>query len=850
MTQLSLPRAVLFRLLVVFYAAVTVPYGAMWMYQYQVQTASGDLGLTSQYSDSEHALVVSAVDKGSAAAQAGLEAGDRLVEVNGDPLDTRARYNTYERTGVEDGVDLTVRRGDALPFHVTAHPQGIMGFSVRGAVQRSLFKILTLYPVVFLGISLTVLALRPADRDAWLMAGLFASFISIPEFPRDFGGLSPPFAAFARAYRAAALGGFPVFFYGFFAVFPVRSPLDRLVPWLKWAILAGWIIFTGPNLGIGGPDVSPAWLRQWVGESAADALRLAYLFAGTPFGVLSLMWNAVSAQSVDARRKARVLITGTVVGVGPVFIEPLARTLGGWQVTPWLYALTVFVSFVFPLSFAYAVVRHRVLDLPVLLRRSARYLLVRRGSLVLIGILGTTATAVFAASFSRMFHVDVNVAIAVGAGFGFMLALGSSELIRRASTRIDRAFFRSAYDATAILEGLAERIPGVSSPQALASLLEQEISEALHPKAMVVYLADSDGLLQARATTWSVPPPAVPVDRPWLRDFSKRGRPWDVSASSQEAPPRFLAEAGAECLVPIQGKARTLLGLIVLGPRVSEETYSSDDKRLLQSVANQAGIALENIQLAVEIAERLDAERQAARELDIARQVQSRLFPQRQPSLKTLDYAGGCVQARRVGGDYYDFVELGPGRVGLVIADISGKGIAGALLMANLQANLRGQYAMAADDLPRLLASVNQLFYESTADNQYATLFFADYSDDTRRLRYANCGHFPPYLRHADGTWEELGPTAMVLGMFPKWSTTICERELKPGDTLVMYTDGVIDAMNAREEEFGTEHLFPIVDAHPELPASALVGAVQDAVQRFTHGPLIDDVTVVVGRVR
>ena len=162
-------------------------------------------------------------------------------------------------------------------------------------------------------------------------------------------------------------------------------------------------------------------------------------------------------------------------------------------------------------------------------------------------------------------------------------------------------------------------------------------------------------------------------------------------------------------------------------------------------------MALENIALAEKMAERLEAERHAAQEMDIARQVQSKLLPQKMPPLATLEYAGDCLQARAVGGDYYDFLDLGPGRVGFVLADIAGKGISAALLMANLQANLRSQYATALDNLPQLLQSVNRLFYESTEPNNYATLFFATYDDATRRLTYVNCGHNPPVLLRRDG---------------------------------------------------------------------------------------------------
>ena len=136
-------------------------------------------------------------------------------------------------------------------------------------------------------------------------------------------------------------------------------------------------------------------------------------------------------------------------------------------------------------------------------------------------------------------------------------------------------------------------------------------------------------------------------------------------------------------------------------------------------------------------AARLEAERQAAHDLAIAKEVQSRLFPQRHPPLQTLAYVGLCYPARAVGGDYYDFLDLGKGRLGLVVGDIAGKGIAAALLMANLQANLRSQCATAWEQPQRFLRSVNQLFYDNSAENDYATIFFAEYDDETRQLRYS-----------------------------------------------------------------------------------------------------------------
>ena len=166
--------------------------------------------------------------------------------------------------------------------------------------------------------------------------------------------------------------------------------------------------------------------------------------------------------------------------------------------------------------------------------------------------------------------------------------------------------------------------------------------------------------------------------------------------------------------------------------------------------------------------------------------------------------------------------------------------------MANLQANLRSQYAVALEELSRLLQSVNRLFYENTSEESYATLFFADYDDASRRWRYANCGHNPPILMRAGGQVERLAATTTVVGLFTDWECPIREVTLEPGDVLVVYTDGVTEAANADGEEFGEERLLEVVQAHRLVSVGALLKAISAEVQRFSYGEQTDDLTLVV----
>lgn len=247
-------------------------------------------------------------------------------------------------------------------------------------------------------------------------------------------------------------------------------------------------------------------------------------------------------------------------------------------------------------------------------------------------------------------------------------------------------------------------------------------------------------------------------------------------------------------------------------------------------------------------AEKLEAERRTLQELEIAKQVQARLFPQSLPQLKTLEYAGTCIQARQVGGDYFDFLSLGSERLGLVIGDTSGKGIAAALLMANLQANLRSQSAMALDQPQRFLRSVNQLFYENTTDSSYATLVFAEYDDQALRLRYANCGHYSPLLLRHDGTLERLDSTGSVLGLFQKWDCSIQECQLSPGDILALYTDGITESFDNEGQEFGEERLIEALRKNRDHTAQAILAAIVDEVRKFSQHEQHDDITLIVGK--
>lgn len=235
-------------------------------------------------------------------------------------------------------------------------------------------------------------------------------------------------------------------------------------------------------------------------------------------------------------------------------------------------------------------------------------------------------------------------------------------------------------------------------------------------------------------------------------------------------------------------------------------------------------------------------------DIEIAQKVQQKLFPQNTNLLKTAEYAGCCLPAYEVGGDYYDFLDMGPGSMGLVLADVSGKGVAAALLMSNLQGCFRSQ-AMQHASLAELLTEANRLFFASTLPEQYATLFFSHYDDRTCRLHYVNCGHMPPILARSSGTIEYLATNAAVLGLFENWSCTEAILDLQPGDTLVLYSDGITDSGIDRENEFGCNRLTAMIKAGRRQPLHAMIGDIMHESAKHGAPDQTDDMTMAALRV-
>ncbi len=429
-----------------------------------------------------------------------------------------------------------------------------------------------------------------------------------------------------------------------------------------------------------------------------------------------------------------------------------------------------------------------------------------------------------------------------------------SSLSDQIAIALDNSYlFSKAKKKTLEMETLLEVEKSLSSSLNLNELLElilDSLLKVVKYDAVVIFLIDKDKQeiehIKARGFD--------PVLEPDLQLKIGQGLAgWAAKTQRSLIVPdvkkdhRYIearVETQSAMVVPIVSQKR-IIGVFSLE---SDEpnAYGEDDLELLEAFAGLAAISLERARQYEEILEK----RKLEEELSIAKRIQQSFLPHEKPQLYGFDISGINIPSEKVGGDYYDFIPIIENQMGIAIGDVSGKGIPAALIMASFRASLiaeiRNNYAIRS-----IMFKVNNLLFESTASDIYVTAVYGVLDTKNRIFTFANAGHNAPILRHASGEMEYLIEGGVALGMFENLKYEERPLGLSPGDIIVFYTDGVTEARNEGEEEFGTKRLKQVIDDSHQLSASQIQENIYKAVMDFTAGlQEADDLTMMVIKVR
>ncbi len=784
---------------------------------------------------------------GNVAYGGSVRVGDRVIAIDGRPVNGRSALAQAIRAH-QPGQSLLVsveRDGRSVACPIVLRP----------TAQWWVFDVVwnLFMPWVSIALGFWVVAVRPRDVRAWAVLGILAGISQVFRsgsldplgWPSAVGIVSVFYLEIAQHAWGASMLVFGIYF-------PQRWRVDQRMPWLKWlligplAVLAIWDGFLNAAFAVNYTAARAIAVHapQWL-----ELTLMAISISGFFWILGAKIHDSKAPLGPDDQRRVKLLHWGCQAALTPfalVFFSSLIfkhrLPESGFVLVAALMAMALL-----PVTMAYVIVVERALDVRVVVRQGMQYALARGGIRVIQFFLGV-GVIYFSVRLLDSQNIQPFVRYAL-IGIGVVLVVRIRDLSDRVRTWLDRRFFREAYDAERILGELSEQVRAILDTDELLETVMRKIVESLHVERIAVLLPVGGMFRPALATGYSASPElSLSSSGPTVRRLRDTRGPVMIVEKDSDEDGTALKQLDAQLLLPLASK-KELLGFISLGPKRSEEPYSSNDSRLLVMVAAQTGLALENSRLSEAIAHEVSQRELHNREMEIARDVQQRLFPQNLPKVAGLAYAGYCRPALGVGGDYYDFLALTGGQLGLAIADISGKGIPAALLMASLQASVRGE-SQNADDVAKLMTNVNRLVYEVSPASRYATFFYSQFDPGTRRLTWSNGGHNPPILLRGGEVilLETGGP---VVGLFPQ----SCYRQdaivLQAGDLLILYTDGMSEAENPREEEWGEDALIAAARTCADLPPAEMIKSILSAADKFADGaPQHDDMTLVIAQVQ
>ena len=564
-------------------------------------------------------------------------------------------------------------------------------------------------------------------------------------------------------------------------------------------------------------------------------VNLAYILIA--FWLLLMGYRQV--KNPRLRRQVRILLWGIPGAVGTYAVAFILPSLGVWQLPEALrYALAITALLFGAGSIAWSIIRHQFLDVKLIVRQSLVFsissaLLVAVYLLVIIQVSGLIKDAL---------ELDTPL---VDIAFIVLLLVFFQPVKEQIDDVVTRFFLRDKADYRTIIEQYSADIASVFEPGILKRRMMEVVTGPVYVERAFFAFRIDDEKYAVEWDGYADRAEEVHANDPVFHTLARRDKPvfFDEFAeeeSASELLPR-LKEWGCRLIVPIR-EQESLAGVLFLSEKVSGFRYRYEDINLLSVLTNQLAAGMTNARLYAEALEKQKMEE----ELNVARQIQMQLLPQADPAGPGYKVSSFAQPSRQVGGDYFDYFDRAEGRLGLVIGDISGKGVPAALLVSQLQAILRAE-VRTAKSLPEIISAVNQIITESTTAEMFATLFYADWDPVARQLNYVNAGHNYPIVVRQDGTSDTLRVGGLALGVIAEAQFEQSRVQLVPGDLVLLYTDGLTELNDPMGQEYGEERLLRLLKENRHLSAETIKNKLVRDATRFALGELgFDDLTLIV----
>jgi serine phosphatase RsbU (regulator of sigma subunit) len=798
-----------------------------------------------------------------------LRAGDKIIAINGVNVAGHAGVLGDEyRMPAGSRYSMTVlRNGQELTFTWQTIPR------LRGS-----FPFGKLISLLFWVSGLIVLLLKAEDQQAWLLALMLGSSSAMlgggypGDMPADWLSLLVALARISGLFSLALL-------LHLFLIFPQPLPLLRRWPQLTKWIYAPLCLFVMPTFGVGRlpmelstPIFSWPPIR-WLGEHglvlAAYLTFLAYLLAA----LFCLWWGYRMADSLG-RRRLRVVTWGSLIGFGSVILVVTMEVTGTEEklatIWRWLQFSTLFTLPLVPLSFIYAIARHRVIPISLILRRGVRYLLVSRGSILLALLFaGLIVTALLSLLFKYLRPSALTIGL-VSAAEGIAAWQAARWFHRRyLAPVIDRQFFRQSYDSQQIVAELAASLRTTTGIPHLLESVANKLQSALQTESVVIFLRDEQtgdyhgayGCVYSPADGRALScgcESRLPRYAATLAQVSQTGEPLELDGAEPsfhlaaanghtrltDEERQTLLELKATLLLPLKAKD-AMPGVVALGARLGDLPFSGEDKRLLQSVGASASLALENARLVegmIEEARRrqeIEAENeQRAKELEEARQLQLSMLPVNVPQLPHVEIAAHMKPAAEVGGDYYDFYVAEDGALTVAIGDATGHGLkAGTVVTAT-----KGLFNHLAEqaDLVATLSQTSRALKRMNMRSLFMAMTLVRLRGD--RLQCSVAG-MPPILiyRAATHTIEEIPLRGAPLGGLSHYVYRQVETTLGVNDVVLLMSDGLPERFNEAGEMFGYERSKELLLANAYARPRTIIERLLDTCEAWAAVKAADD---------